>query len=103
MNYYMISLKKVILIGGIHGNERIGSNVIIHLTKYLLENIIYNETIQYYLRNRLILFYPMSNPYGYYHNIRVYFEFSNKFYKFFRKKKKTVGSLLIQIEISLII
>lgn len=57
--------------GGIHGDEIIGSNTIIYLTKHLLENHHKNETLNFYLKKRLIILYPISNPSGFYRITRV--------------------------------
>ncbi len=59
--------------GGIHGDEKIGPNVVINIAEYLLENFGVDEYLTYLVQNRYIILYPMSNPSGYYYDIRVYF------------------------------
>jgi predicted deacylase len=58
--------------GGIHGDERIGPNVVINLAEYLLENNQIDEHITYLLGNRYIILYPMANPSGYFNYKRVF-------------------------------
>jgi len=94
----------VILIGGIHGNEIVGTNAIIYLTRYFLENVNTNETLSYYMRNRMMIFYPISNPYGFYNNVRVRNKKNNR--NFIQLKRRNINMEIIymtQIVISLII
>ena len=57
--------------GSIHGNERLGANIIMYLAEYLLTNNLDDEYITNLIKNRLLILLPMANPYGYYHNVRV--------------------------------
>lgn len=64
------NLPQILLIGGIHGDEIIGSNTILYLAKHILENHQYNNTLSYYLKNRYMILYPISNPTGFFQKTR---------------------------------
>jgi len=60
----------VLFVGGFHGDERLGPNIVTELCATLLENK-HVTPIKEFLENNLILLKPMVNPYGYYHQGRM--------------------------------
>lgn len=60
-----MDLPTVLLVGGFHGNEVLGQNVITELAKYLV-----SDHALSFLQQRRILLYPMVNPYGYFKGVR---------------------------------
>ena len=57
------NLPRVFLSGAVHGNERVGPNAVLTAVKELCSGP--SE-----LRRGLTVAVPMTNPYGYYHNVR---------------------------------
>lgn len=59
------------LIGGIHGDEVLGPNILINLVEFLLQKNEEEEDITELIKSRLIIILPISNPSGFYMNRRV--------------------------------
>lgn len=57
-------------VGGVHGLERIGSQVCLALMNSLSELILWDETLQRTLQNLRIFFIPTVNPIGIYNKTR---------------------------------
>jgi hypothetical protein len=70
-NHKLRSTKKptVLLVGGFHGNERLGPNIITELAQTILQHRDVSP-IKELLDERLILLQPLVNPNGYYNNAR---------------------------------
>ena len=64
-------INKVYLSGNLHGDERVGPNVVLELAQVLIDNYGENELITKLIDNTLIVMTPMTNAYGYYNSIRV--------------------------------
>jgi hypothetical protein len=62
---------EVFFSGCLHGNERIGPNVLAYLSSYLLSNYGSDSWITYLLDNRKIVLMPMANAQGYFFKKRV--------------------------------
>lgn len=58
------------LVGGIHGLERIGSQVVLTLMDSLLDRLKWDSATQEMLRSMRLIFAPIMNPIGIYHGIR---------------------------------
>lgn len=58
------------LIGGVHGLERIGSQVTLSLLNSILRIQLWDETLQLLLKKIRIFFIPTVNPWGIYHRRR---------------------------------
>lgn len=58
------------LIGGVHGLERIGVQVVLSLMSSLLRMQLWDESVQELLKNIRVFFIPMVNPWGLYHRRR---------------------------------
>jgi predicted deacylase len=52
------------LFGGVHGLERIGSQVVLALMKSFSEHLLWDETIQSALQKIRVVFFPLINPIG---------------------------------------
>ena len=63
------SKPQIYISGSVHGNERVGPTATVELIKLILENR-QNPFIRNLLDNRYIVITPMTNPYGYFHNVR---------------------------------
>lgn len=55
---------RVAFVGGVHGLERIGTNIIISYLKQILELVQWDKGLQYLLGKCRLLFYPVVNPGG---------------------------------------
>ncbi|GGA87417.1 peptidase M14 [Neiella marina] len=58
------------LIGGVHGVERIGSQVLLAYLHSLLERMRWDDSIDCQLAGLKLVFVPIANPGGMYHNSR---------------------------------
>lgn len=58
------------LIGGVHGVERIGSQVILAYLGTLIERMKWDESVHQQLRNLKLFFIPIANPGGMWNNSR---------------------------------
>ena len=67
----VLFILKVLIMGGIHGDERLGPNIVTYLAEYLIDRNQNDVEITNLIKNRMIILYPMSNPSGYYYNQRV--------------------------------
>jgi hypothetical protein len=54
----------------VHGDERVGPNVVIETAELLLKNYDSNPWITYLLNHRVIVITPTTNSFGYHNNIR---------------------------------
>ena len=61
---------QVYISGALHGNERIGPNISYYLLEYMASNYGKDPYLTNLLRSREIVVTPMTNTYGYAHNIR---------------------------------
>ncbi len=61
---------QIYISGSVHGDERIGPSASIELILLLLENYKTSDWINHLLNTRIIVITPMTNPHGYYANIR---------------------------------
>ncbi|WP_321471550.1 M14 family zinc carboxypeptidase [Halarcobacter sp.] len=66
--------------GTIHAREWIGHELAIEFTKYILENIQHDPTLQKYLKKSTIYMVPCANPDGY--------EYSRTHFSFWRKNRR---------------
>ena len=60
----------LILIGGVHGLERIGAELCLSLLKTTLEKITWDESLSHLLTSVRLVFFPLVNPAGYYNYTR---------------------------------
>lgn len=58
------------LFGGVHGLERIGSQVVLSLMKSFCEALLWDESLKKSLTHYRILFFPLINPWGIYNHTR---------------------------------
>ncbi|MFN7729428.1 MAG: DUF2817 domain-containing protein [Bdellovibrio sp.] len=58
------------LFGGVHGIERIGSQVVLSLMSSFSELIVWDRLLQEALSKMRIVFFPIVNPWGLYHQTR---------------------------------
>mmetsp|Transcript_32855 Transcript_32855/g.29150 ORF Transcript_32855/g.29150 Transcript_32855/m.29150 type:complete len:293 (-) Transcript_32855:735-1613(-) len=61
---------QVYISGTVHGNERLGANVVTYLIEYLLENYGSDPFVTQLLREREIIITPFVNAQGYFTNTR---------------------------------
>jgi hypothetical protein len=57
-------------VGGVHGLERIGAQVVLSFLDNFIQRIQWDESIQYTLENIAIWFIPIVNPVGFKHHFR---------------------------------
>lgn len=65
------SQPRLLVVGGIHGIERIGSRVAIALLSTWLQRMSWEKSLQNSLQNMSITFVPIANPTGMFHNTRA--------------------------------
>uniref|UniRef100_A0A0G4GYP3 Peptidase M14 domain-containing protein n=1 Tax=Chromera velia CCMP2878 TaxID=1169474 RepID=A0A0G4GYP3_9ALVE len=61
---------EVFLSGALHGNERLGPHTVAYLAEILCHKFGEDEHITWLMKNRVIWAMPMTNPYGFKHNVR---------------------------------
>lgn len=61
---------RAIIVGGIHGNERIGVDVVLAFLHSLLEQATWDHHLQSLLQEIRLLVVPIANPAGYLHGTR---------------------------------
>ncbi len=61
----------VAYVGGVHGLERIGTNVVLSHLKTLIELLAWDKGMQHLLSKARMLFYPLVNPAGMYSRRRA--------------------------------
>lgn len=59
------------LFGGVHGLERIGSQVVLSLMRSFCESLLWDKNLQDSLQHIRILFFPLVNPWGILHRSRA--------------------------------
>lgn len=64
------SAPTVAYVGGVHGLERIGTNVALSQLRTLIELLAWDKGLVYLLRNARMVFYPLVNPAGMYARTR---------------------------------
>ncbi len=64
------SAPTVAYIGGVHGLERIGTNVALSQLRTLVELLAWDKGLEHLLRNARMVFYPLVNPAGMYSGTR---------------------------------
>lgn len=62
---HMIGKPDVKYIGGIHGNEPVGKELLLHMIQYLVSSYATDPYIRWLLDNTRIHFLPSMNPDGY--------------------------------------
>lgn len=55
------------LVGGVHGLERIGADLCVSFLEHTVERITWDEEFRNLLKKIKLVFYPLVNPWGYYH------------------------------------
>ena len=70
-NIFIYNLSQLYLSGALHGDERLGPNVLKELAEILVENYDKHYMITNLMNNYLIVLTPMTNAWGYYYNNRV--------------------------------
>ncbi|XP_067008200.2 carboxypeptidase D [Anabrus simplex] len=60
-----LGVPNVKLVGGIHGNEPVGTELILHFIQFLLTQYSYNQTVQWFVNNTRIHLLPRMNPDGF--------------------------------------
>ncbi|WP_417336717.1 M14 family zinc carboxypeptidase [Halobacteriovorax marinus] len=60
----------LLLIGGVHGLEKVGTHVVISYLSFLFEQLKWNTDLQKIFQNFKIVAIPMVNPVGVAHNMR---------------------------------
>ncbi len=60
----------LLYVGGIHGLERIGSEVVLAFMQTLIERLSWDESLTNGLKNLRLIFIPAANPVGLMHNTR---------------------------------
>ncbi|MBX7231570.1 MAG: DUF2817 domain-containing protein [Bdellovibrionales bacterium] len=58
------------IVGGVHGLERIGSQLAWSLLKSTVDRLIWDQALHLILKNIRLVFLPLLNPVGYLHRIR---------------------------------
>ncbi len=61
---------RAIIVGGIHGNERIGVDVVLAFLHSLLEQATWDRHLQHLLQEIRLVVVPIANPAGYLHGTR---------------------------------
>ena len=61
---------QVFISGELHGNERIGPHASYYLIEYLASNFGKDDYLTHILKTRELIITPMTNTYGYAHNVR---------------------------------
>ncbi len=64
------NLPKIAFIGGVHGLERVGTNIAISYIKTILELIHWDKGLQFLLERCRLVFLPLVNPIGMYNRTR---------------------------------
>lgn len=54
----------VIFVGGVHGVERIGTQVLLAFMQSLFERLLWDDTLEHLLENIRVVFIPLMNPAG---------------------------------------
>ena len=62
---------QVLLSGAVHGNERLGPNIVAYFAEYLLHNYQRNSFVKKLLQEREIIITPFFNAQGYHYNKRT--------------------------------
>lgn len=60
----------LLLVGGVHGLERIGSQVVLSFLDALIDRIQWDDQTQKWLHKMRVVFVPILNPIGIYHGVR---------------------------------
>lgn len=61
----------LVLTGGVHGLERIGSQVVLAFLNSFGESLLWDKLLQEALRRIRIVFFPIVNPWGVFHKTRA--------------------------------
>ena len=64
------SLPSIGFFGGIHGLERIGTQVLLYFLRGLLNRVEWDKSLQYLLQNMRLVFMPLINPGGMWQSTR---------------------------------
>lgn len=64
------SLPTLIFVGGIHGLEKIGTQILTSFLKSFIQLLAWDRTLINLLKECRIVFYPLANPVGMYCNLR---------------------------------
>ena len=59
------------LFGGVHGLEKVGSQVVLSYLNYLFEQLSWNQELQDLFKKIRLVSIPIVNPVGLYHNLRA--------------------------------
>lgn len=62
---------QVLLSGAVHGDERLGPNIVMYFAEYLLYNYKSKPSIRKLLQEREIIIVPFFNPQGYHYDRRT--------------------------------
>ncbi|WP_372652111.1 DUF2817 domain-containing protein [Halobacteriovorax sp.] len=60
----------LVLVGGVHGLEKIGTHVVLSYLNFLFEQLKWNQDLQSFFKNFNLIAIPMVNPVGVAHNKR---------------------------------
>lgn len=63
-------LPRIAFVGGVHGLERVGTNITISYIKTILELVHWDKGLQYLLERCRMVFLPLVNPIGMYNRTR---------------------------------